>query len=280
MDWQRAKKVMLLILLITNLILFALILYRYENYKDKSTSSEFINKVTQLLKTKNISLETKIPKYKLNMKSLNVEFETYDLDKINTMFFNDMGIVSTTTRGNGRIDSKDSSFILINSRRILYERQRGQGYTINNLEDAVKASKDFLVKHGLSNTDMIITKMEKEEDQFIVEYRKLYDNKLLETSYTNFKMDKNGVRKLDRLWLNVIDESGRKIYMESAPKAPLSILGKDISDKKITKIEACYYFDPEEQGYIDDITKVLQGRAIPSWRIEFDDGEDLIVENY
>ena len=52
MDWQRAKKVMLLVLLMTNLILFALILYRYENYKDKSTSSEFINKVTQLLKNK------------------------------------------------------------------------------------------------------------------------------------------------------------------------------------------------------------------------------------
>ncbi len=280
MDWQRAKKIMLLILLITNLILFALILYRYENYKDKTSSGEFINKVSELLKTKDISLETKIPKYKLNMKSLNVEFETYDLDKMNSLFFNDLGIVSTTTRGNGRIDFKDSSFILINSRRILYERQKGQGYTIENLEDAVKASKDFLVKHGLSNTDMIITKMEKEEGQFIVEYRKLYDNKLLETSYTNFQMDKNGVKKLDRLWLNVIDESGRKIYMESASKALLSILEKDISDKKITKIEACYYFDPEEQGYIDDITKVLQGRAIPSWRIEFDDGEDLIVENY
>ena len=49
--------------------------------------------------------------------------------------------------------------------------------------------------------------------------------------------------------------------------------------KTITRIEECYYFDPEEQGYVEDITKATKGKAIVAWRIQFSDGESIEIES-
>lgn len=86
---------------------------------------------------------------------------------------------------------------------------------------------------------------------------------------------------MDRLWLNVIEEGSLKIHIWPASKALLSLISNgDYKDKEIVNVNMCYYFDPEAQGYVEDITKAKQGRAIPAWRIVFSDGESTIVEGY
>lgn len=280
MDLKLAKKIIIISLIITNIILFGFIYKKEAAYMDETNQKPFIEKTVELLKKKNIEVEAKIPRQNYNMNTLSVEFQTSEIEDLNKVFFGGTAEVEDPQGENGIIRGREKTLILINRRRIIYEDQKPNGYNVQNIENAIDATKDFLLKHEFKNDDLILVKSEKNDDgTYDIEYRKSYDQKLLETSYTNFKLSKNGIQKMDRLWLNVLEQSGKKLSTGSASKALLTLLDKqNLNKKTIVKIEPCYYFDPEEQGYLDDITKALRGRAIPSWRIEFKDGSDIIIE--
>lgn len=280
MDLKLAKKIIIISLIITNIILFGFIYKKEAAYMDETNQKPFIEKTVELLKKKNIEVEAKIPRQNYNMNTLSVEFQTSEIEDLNKVFFGGTAEVEDPQGENGIIRGRDKTLILINRRRIIYEDQKPNGYNVQNIENAIDATKDFLLKHEFKSDDLILVRSEKNDDgTYDIEYRKSYDQKLLETSYTNFKLSKNGIQKMDRLWLNVLEQSGKKLSTGSASKALLTLLDKqNLNKKTIVKIEPCYYFDPEEQGYLDDITKALRGRAIPSWRIEFKDGSDIIIE--
>lgn len=280
MDLKLAKKIIIISLIITNIVLFGFILKKEYAYRDPTNERQFTKKTVELLKTKNIEVETEIPRQNYNMNTLSVEFETSEIEDLKKVFFKGIAEVEESQGENGVIRDKDKTLILINRRRIIFEDQNPKGYTVENIESAIEATKDFLLKHEFKSDDLILVISEKNDDgTYNIEYRKSYDQKLLETSYTNFTLNKDGIQKMDRLWLNVVEQSGKKLSTGSASKALLILLDRqNINKKTIVKIEPCYYFDPEEQGYLDDITKALRGRAIPSWRIEFKDGTDIIIE--
>lgn len=280
MDLKLAKKIIIISLIITNIILFGFIYKKEAAYMDETNQKPFIEKTVELLKKKSIEVEAKVPRQNYNMNTLSVEFQTSEIEDLNKVFFGGTAEVEDPQGENGIIRGRDKTLILINRRRIIYEDQKPNGYNVQNIENAIDATKDFLLKHEFKNDDLILVKSEKNDDgTYDIEYRKSYDQKLLETSYTNFTLNRNGIQKMDRLWLNVLEQSGKKLSTGSASKALLTLLDKqNLNKKTIVKIEPCYYFDPEEQGYLDDITKALRGRAIPSWRIEFKDGSDIIIE--
>lgn len=280
MDLKLAKKIIVISLIITNIILFGFIYKKEVAYMDETNQKPFIEKTVELLKKKNIEVEAKVPRQNYNMNTLSVEFETSEIKDLNKLFFGGIAEVEDPQGENGIIRGRDKTLILINRRRIIYEDQKPNGYNVQNIENAIDATKDFLLKHEFKSDDLILVRSEKNDDgTYDIEYRKSYDQKLLETSYTNFTLNRNGIQKMDRLWLNVLEQSGKKLSTGSASKALLTLLDKqNLNKKTIVKIEPCYYFDPEEQGYLDDITKALRGRAIPSWRIEFKDGSDIIIE--
>lgn len=280
MDLKLAKKIIIISLIITNIVLFGFIYKKEAAYMDETNQKPFIEKTVELLKKKNIEVEAKVPRQNYNMNTLGVEFETSEIEDLNKVFFGGTAEVEDPQGENGIIRGRDKTLILINRRRIIYEDQKPNGYNVQNIENAIDATKDFLLKHEFKSDDLILVRSEKNDDgTYGIEYRKSYDQKLLETSYTNFTLNRNGIQKMDRLWLNVLEQSGKKLSTGSASKALLTLLDKqNLNKKTIVKIEPCYYFDPEEQGYLDDITKALRGRAIPSWRIEFKDGSDIIIE--
>lgn len=280
MDLKLAKKIIIISLIITNIVLFGFIFKKEYAYRDPTNERQFTEKTVELLKSKNIEVETEIPTQNYNMNTLSVEFETSEIEDLKKVFFKGRAEVEENQGENGVIRGKDKTLILINRRRIIFEDQKPEGYTVENIESAIEATKDFLLKHEFKNDDMILVRSEQNDDgTYDIEYRKSHDRKLLETSYTNFTLNTHGIQKMDRLWLNVVEQSGKKLSTGSASKALLTLLDRQNTNKKtIVKIEPCYYFDPEEQGYLDDITKALRGRAIPSWRIEFKDGTDIIIE--
>lgn len=280
MDLKLAKKIIIISLIITNIVLFGFILKKEYAYRDPTNERQFTEKTVELLKTKNIEVETEIPRQNYNMNTLSVEFETSEIEDLKKVFFKGIAEVEENQGENGVIRDKDKTLILINRRRIIFEDQNPKGYTVENIESAIEATKDFLLKHEFNSDDLILVRSERNDDgTYDIEYRKSHDQKLLETSYTNFTLNADGIQKMDRLWLNVVEQSGKKLSTGSASKALLTLLDRqNINKKTIVKIEPCYYFDPEEQGYLDDITKALRGRAIPSWRIEFKDGTDIIIE--
>src|SRR5690606_9906755 len=114
-----------------------------------------------------------------------------------------------------------------------------------------------------------------------LEYSKVYKDTFVERAYTNFQIDGRGVKRFERLWLNVKEIGDTKIYISTAPKSLLNLLGmKELYNNSITDISLCYYFDPEKHEYIEEPGEAKQGRAVPAWRIQFEDGYKVYIDDY
>lgn len=282
MDWQKSKTTLIVSLIITNLILFVLVLINFTGSLDQSLSPKSIENTKKILEDYDIEIACAIPKRHPKLPSLLVEFESYDEDSLKRRFFNNAGTITHPSTDRVEINWNDEHINLFNYRRIFYEYSGSkEKYELEDKKDAEKIVNDFLVSHKYRIDDMNLNYYTEEEGKCYLNYTKIYEGKILESSYTNFVVDKRGVLSMDRLWLNVLEKSKKKTTLSSATRALLGLVDKEEAyGKKIISIKDCFYFNPEDQGYIEDITKALQGRAIASWRIEFEDGDNIVMDEY
>ena len=282
MDWKKVKKILIIALIVANVVLFCYSHYNNFRLRNESTRRDFVKEVTALLSEKNISLDTKIPRSIKKLPSVLVSFETSTEEDIKERYFNGRGSVQRPSTDLAEISLNDEYINLVNGRRVYYENRKSENnYDIKNLEEAQKIATKFLLDKKYDTRDIYLSYYEESDGKYILNYTKIFDNIPVESSYTNFIIDKRGVMSMDRLWLEALDKSEQKIFLTPAPRALLSLLNKsDYYNKTIEKITPCFYFNPEDQGYIEDITRAVNGRAIPSWKVKFTDGEYTVLSNY
>lgn len=282
MDWKKIKKILIIALVIANVVLFCYTNYNKFRMRNESTRIDFVREVTALLKEKNITLDTKIPRMRKKLPSVLVAFETSSEEDIKERYFDGKGSVDRPSTDLAEISLGDEYINLVNGRRVYYEnRKEENNYDINSLEEAQKIAQKFLLDKKYDTRDIYLSYYEESDGKYVLNYTKVFENIPVESSYTNFIIDKRGVMSMDRLWLNVLDTSDQKIFLSPAPRALLSLLNKtEYYDKTIEKITPCFYFNPEDQGYIEDITRAVNGRAIPGWKVKFSDGEYTVLSNY
>lgn len=281
MDWSKSKNVLIFALIITNLLLLLYVYGDRMKTEDGTLTRRFVEKTVEMLEKKGIKVEAKIPRKGMKLTSLRVEFETRLPEELNRSFFHNRATMLRPTQDLATLNYREETLNIVNRRRVLYERRAAGGGEAPGEEEALRMALNFLEERGYPTQDMVCTRRETKGGQVSLRFSKIYEDVLVESSYTNMVVDAKGVRTMDRLWLNIIEISENEITMASAPKALLSLLTKpEYANRTITDLEPCYYFNPEEQGYVEDITKAQEGRAIPAWRMEFDDGEVAIVDIY
>ena len=282
MDWKKIKKILIIALLVANAILFFYSNYNNFRLRNESTRRDFVREVTDLLAEKNISLDTKIPRRRKKLPSVLVSFETSSEEDINDRYFRGKGKVARPSTDLAEISLGDEYVNLVNGRRAFYEnRNKKNKYKIDNLEDAQNIAQKFLLDKKYDTRDIYLSYYQIDGDKYILNYTRVFGSIPLESSYTNFVIDSRGVMSMDRLWLNVLNKSDQKIYLAPAGRALLTLLNKtEYYNKTIEKISPCFYFNPEDQGYIEDITRAVNGRAIPAWKVKFTDGEYTVLSNY
>lgn len=277
MDWRKAKSQIIMILLVLNIVLSLFLLYNKSSRNLYQNSDLTIIKLEKKLKNYGIDIDTKIPTSLVNKKPLIVKYQEEAPESINQAYFNGEGKLSLNDQIT-RISKGQEEINIINNRRFLYEN-------FSNASEKGENSKtkaiEFLKNRGYETSDMVNIKVEKEGNQVTYEFAKIYNDRILETSYTRITLKEGQVTKMDRLWIEVIEEDPKEINIEPAYKALFSLIGREeLKGEKIISIKTCYYFNPEEQGLLEDNTKAEQGRAIPAWRIVFESGKSVVVDNF
>lgn len=282
MDWKRIKKILIIALLVANAILFCYSNYNNFRLRNESTRIDFVREVSDLLAEKNISLDTNIPRRSKKLPSVLVSFETSSEEDINDRYFRGKGKVARPSTDLAEISLGDEYVNLLNGRRVFYEnRHKEDKYKLDSLEEAQNIAQKFLLDKKYDTRDIYLSYYQVDGDKYILNYTKIFDSLPVESSYTNFVIDARGVMSMDRLWLDVLNKSEQKIHLAPAGRALLSLLNKtEYYNKTIEKISPCFYFNPEDQGYIEDITRAVNGRAIPAWKVKFTDGEYTVLSNY
>lgn len=282
MDWSKAKTILIIAFIITNLILIYA-LYSNVTVDEPTIKEDFIQDAINLLSNKNIKLNCEIPKEIPALSMITVEYEKREVADLNKAFFNGFGYQDKKEERGVKIKKDESEILtILDGRNIIYENNNDElKYSSLNKEKVIQIGQKFLKEKSYSLDDMKLTFYKEEGNTYFLEYTKVYEGIYVENTYTKLEIDHRGVKRFERLWMNVIDESDGKIYISTAPKAVLSLLTmEETYGKTIEEISLCYYFDPQKQVAVGNPQNTKQGKAIPAWRIEFTDGYKVLLDEY
>lgn len=281
MDWSKAKTILIVSFILVNLLLvYNLVI---ENKEVTEVVDEtFIEDVEGLLNNKNIRLNTEIPRNTQSLPTLLVEYENIDVDSINERYFENQSKIINNSEELTVLEREDEKVTLVNEKLLIYESKNIENQIdIKTIEDAKNIALQFLTDRGYDTSDFKLSHSKTVEDRFYLEFSKIYKDRFLESAFTNVQIDNTGIKKLERLWLNVKEESDTSIYITKAPKSILELLSINRAyNKTIADISLSYYFDPERHDYVENPEKAKLGRTIPAWRVKFEDGYKIFLDDY
>ncbi|RKD32101.1 two-component system regulatory protein YycI [Thermohalobacter berrensis] len=283
MDWSKAKTVLIIAFIVTNLLLaYVVFIHKGEDTSYLTVQEGFIEDVKKLLAKKDIQVDCEIPKDISTMSKISIEYEVYEPEKIAKRFL-----------GNYKKIEKDKDIYyqneketlrVVSNKKIVYENKSNNlSFYKLNKELTQSIVKDFLKNKGFNTDDFKLSNYKEKNGKYILEYTKVYKGILVEKSYMTFQIDKTGIKKFERFWINVTGENKENLNLETrpiiepAPEVLLRLLSqKDLYGKTITDIRLCYYF-PEKHS-IGDWKSTVKGQTVPAWRIKFKDGTVVFLE--
>lgn len=280
MDWSKAKTILIVAFIITN-ILLGFVLFSGDKKIDSTTTQGFVEEVTKILSKKDISIDTEISTETPKLNTLTVEYEIMDAYQANKNYFNGEGKIVSEGQDTIRISKEEENITITNKKRLSYENNNEtEKYKELNEELAKDIALEFMQDKSYNTSDMILSYIKNENNNYYLEFSKVYNGRYLEKTETNIEIDSRGVKKLDRLWLNVLEEGEIPIYISTAPKAILSLLNmEEVYGKTIIDISLTYSFDLSEQTHIKDPKDAKKGGTVPAWRVLFKDGYKVIIDN-
>lgn len=281
MDWSKAKTILIISFIVVNVLLVLALVNTNEDI-EAYVSEDFVEDSIRLLSNKDISVSTEIPREIPSLQSLIVEYETFKTSEINEKFFDGNGKISIKGDGFIEIQNDNEKLTVLNSKLLIYESNKTDDSKIlYSNDEAIGVATNYLMDLEYDTSDMKLSHIKKADGRYYLQFSKVYNDKYLESSFTNIQLDDTGVRKFERQWLNVIEVGETPIYISSAPKSILGLLSMNqVYGKTVKDISLSYYFEPEKHDYIQNPLEAKQGKTIPAWRIQFEDGYKVFIDNY
>lgn len=281
MDWSKAKTILIVALIVTNLLL-GYVLYRGEFIVDETINKDFIEDAIVLLKNKDIKIATDIPTIVPSLSSLKVEYEWLNKDILNKNFFDGDGIIRSKNDELLEIFNEDEILTIINNKLLIYESKSSvPKYNIKSEKEAIELANDFLFDRKIDISDMKLSFIKQVDGVYNLEFTKVFDDNYIESTFTNLQLDNTGVKKLERNWLNMKEIGLKSLMIGSAPKSILNLISmEEAYGKTIKDISLCYFFNPQGHDYVENPDEARQGTTIPAWRVQFEDGYKIFIDNY
>lgn len=236
MDWTKAKSILIIALVITNLILiYSFVVQGKDGELDKNQD------LVSHLKTKNIFVDFEIPTKINKLPVLTVEHDENDSTKIEKALKNE----------------KPFSKQKMNQESLKSEAMR------------------FIKKCGFYNENVVLDKVTLEGEKGVVTYVNKVDDFYLEDSYMKCTFKGGKIVDFDRYWLEPVDFGYQKQSTISAGAALMEFSNKN-KDKteageifRITDMEIVYWLDIEAF----DGETVITDTALPAWKITYNEGK-------
>lgn len=235
MDWTKAKTILIVALIATNLVLIAT--YLYQNNGFKSDDQELQDVTIKLLESKGIYVdETKIPKEHPRMAKLTVEFDKMNEDVINEQLENQKPL------------------------------------TLNRLTDKKlkEITAAFIKNCNLMTDNVTFDSIERTEKGIRVTYKNYIDGIAIEDSYIICTITNGKITDVKRYWLNPVEISENKKEVISAAAALIKFMSENKTEEKkyVQDISLVYYLDSSSF----DVESPVSDTAFPSWKITFNRG--------
>ncbi len=286
MDWSKAKNILIVAFIVTNLLLvFYLGKDMYSDGDLQIISDEYLQNVEKHLEENGIRIKGNIPREILSMPVLMVKYKYFDPEAAAEQLLGE----GYRRVGEGRYQAQDKSLTVLGNKKLVYRNKSEEvvDYGIDE-DDAAVLATQFLKEQDLYSSQLVMEQVYygvvKEFDEvplYKLVYHQTYKNRFLGESYINVYVNYRGIVGMEALLLTTDKTQQGKSKIISASDAILRTMSDIINDNQgeilITNIEVGYYFNPEEIQ-LADWENIESGTAFPSWRIILQNGKTYYVE--
>ncbi len=250
MEWRKATKYIIILLIAVNAVLFCLNLYKANA---TVVSSGRIADITALLKTRSVTLDCSIPNKYRPMAQLYTENTDFDYIKLQNLFMLGMPDIKRTERYNSVVFSSANTSLVIKGGNIVYTGTSESAFTTSdaasvyaeNMADKInELFGDYEFHSAASNNG-----------EYIIKYYSKYEGKNVFSNFLYFTIKGNNINiTLNYSKLNGSGRSkGKIIGSDEAIFAALDRIKEDHPDKcSISSVELGYYdseLSPSEEEY-------------------------------
>ena len=234
MDWSKAKNIIVIALVLTNV--FLIVQYALQ-YSHLIRRSDVVNDYTvNILHRNNIEIDCKIPVHKSKMFALTVSYSD--------------------------LDGKEKANLLKKAEQVDIKNRNKHGYG--------KAADKFLKECGYMNEYTKLERISEADGKVTVEYGNYYLTIPLEDSEMTLTYEEGKLTDIKRHWIVPAGEGDNKIKLIS-PLSALLVLMSSIDTEKntvVNEIKLVYYVIPYESD-----NSVLYDTAFPAWAIKYNNGQ-------
>lgn len=250
MDWTKAKTIVIVALLMTNIVFVGSYLF---GFGQPDVIEDVEKNTVDLLAQKNIYLETEIPEQSRKMAVLSVKYNKLKYD------------IETEVM-------KQQTPLLKNN---------------PNKEDYVSISKEFIKTCGVYNETVEFQSFETKEGKSYVQFKNVYKGIPIEESYMNCIIEDGKVVDFQRKWFDPVAFGDTKKKVVSATTALVKFMTKKEQEKENSQLEpeAIYIEDISLVYWLysytfDGEVSTSEDTAFPAWKITYNNGEKDYILAY
>ncbi|GAB1477363.1 hypothetical protein MASR2M70_22010 [Bacillota bacterium] len=242
MDWTKAKTILIIALLVTNI--FLILIYTIMKTEEKPTEEAIHAETIALLEEKRIYVKGDLPTDHFKMAVLIVEYDNVDRETIDRMI---------SEQGPFDVEYKSR-------------------------ETHIKIAENFLKGAGLWDTGIVFNKIEQSGAKTVVSYRNEFEGIPVEESYINCVIEDGLVSDVERFWLKPVGFGKSKKATISASAALIDLMRSKNAGEAISveKMEIVYWLDTSAYGG----ETAISDTALPAWKITYNGGQVKHVRAY
>lgn len=242
MDWTKAKTILIVALLITNLFLLAT--YTLVKADDGPTEEELQAETIALLEQKHIYVKGSLPVQHGKMPVLLVEYDRLDPETLQQE-------LAEQTPMDGEHGSR---------------------------ADILKMTEAFLKSSDLWDANVVLNKVEQEENVTKVFYRNEYNGIPLEDSYIICSVEGGVVTEVDRLWQRPVGLGKSKKATISASAALIDLMRSknERATILVENMEIVYWLNPTDY----EGETAISDTALPAWKVTYNGGQIKHIPAY
>jgi len=235
MDWTKAKSILIMALLITNLVLIGT--YFFQNNRFGNDEKMMQEATIKLLEEKNIFVETDIPERHKRMPKLTVQYDKLDENFIQQQLVNQKPL--------GTPDRTDENLIAMADR--------------------------FIEDCGLMTENVTFESIERKGDQISITYKNYINNIAIEDSYIICIIQDGKIADFRRYWLNPVETNDIDKEVIPAAAALIKFMSGNTEEEKIhvQDISLVYWLDSS----VFDAESPVTDTAFPAWKITYNGGK-------
>ena len=251
MNWSKAKTILILFLLFTNIFLLSLIINAY--YKRTRVPEEVISSAVTLLNSRSIKVAPAlIPSVIDDAKIFTVENVVDDYESFAKLVLQDE--IEPTDNGylgkNASIRYKGDRFYICYTEGI---------DTPDELKSPADKAREYLKSIGIDPKNSEITVTNDSNGLFTVSFTQIIDKKPFFDCNISVELDRAKIMAVYGNWFIKDDESGSQSTLESVPGllVKFSAQNPNLSDAEIIKLKSGYAVDETESSIFHKQTMII-----------------------